>query len=182
MWPGPRPTFVPSGTLIHPAVWAQQTWAENWGRALPLGVKLGPHLRQCGQGWDLTACQVSPWSVEPFGHNTPASQTGQTDRQTGQIDRQRSDSAGRTVLQNGRPKMAEPIDWPFGLWIWVNQRKHKFNRIRQVAPMCPYGRARWRQVANIIEPSVCGGDAVLCQITFSICYYYYYSQGRVFNG
>jgi len=28
-----------------------------------------------------TACQVSSWSVQPFGHNTP---TSQTDRQTGQ--------------------------------------------------------------------------------------------------
>jgi len=31
MWPGPRPTFVPSGILIHPGVWPQQTWAENRG-------------------------------------------------------------------------------------------------------------------------------------------------------
>jgi len=31
MWPGPRPTFVPSDILIHPAVWPQKTWAENWG-------------------------------------------------------------------------------------------------------------------------------------------------------
>jgi len=31
MSPGPRPTSVPSGILIHPAVWLQQTWAENWG-------------------------------------------------------------------------------------------------------------------------------------------------------
>jgi len=31
MWPGPRPTFVPSGILIHPVVWPQQTWADNWG-------------------------------------------------------------------------------------------------------------------------------------------------------
>jgi len=30
MWPGLRPTSVPSGTLIHPAIWLQQTWAENW--------------------------------------------------------------------------------------------------------------------------------------------------------
>jgi len=21
LWPGPRPTFVPSGVLMHPAVW-----------------------------------------------------------------------------------------------------------------------------------------------------------------
>jgi len=31
MWLGPRPTSLPSATLIHPAVWPQQTWAKNWG-------------------------------------------------------------------------------------------------------------------------------------------------------
>jgi len=31
MWPGLRPTFLPSDILIHPAVWPQQTWAEKWG-------------------------------------------------------------------------------------------------------------------------------------------------------
>jgi len=30
VWPGPRPTSVPSGILIHPAIWPQQVWAENW--------------------------------------------------------------------------------------------------------------------------------------------------------
>jgi len=34
--PGPRPISLPSGILIHPAVWPQQTWAENWG-AVPFG-------------------------------------------------------------------------------------------------------------------------------------------------
>jgi len=32
---------------------------------------------------------------------------------------------------------AEPIDSPFGMWTSVGQRKHKFNRIHQVAPMYP---------------------------------------------
>jgi len=38
---GPKSTSVPSGILIHPAVWPQQTWAENWG-VVPLfrGVAL----------------------------------------------------------------------------------------------------------------------------------------------
>jgi len=31
MSPGPRPTSVPSGILIHPVVWPQLTWAEDWG-------------------------------------------------------------------------------------------------------------------------------------------------------
>ena len=36
MLPGPRPTSVQSVILIHPAVWLQQTWAENWSGAVPL--------------------------------------------------------------------------------------------------------------------------------------------------
>ena len=51
MWPRPRPAFAPSGILIHPAVWPQWTWAENWGGGLRLLVgngKLGPNLAQCG--------------------------------------------------------------------------------------------------------------------------------------
>jgi len=40
--PGPRPIFVPSGILSHPAVWPQQTWAENWGLCPLEGVELGP--------------------------------------------------------------------------------------------------------------------------------------------
>jgi len=27
---GPRPTSIPCGILIHPAIWPQQIWAENW--------------------------------------------------------------------------------------------------------------------------------------------------------
>jgi len=34
MSPGPRPTSISSGILIHPAVWPQRTWAENW-RVVP---------------------------------------------------------------------------------------------------------------------------------------------------
>ena len=29
--PGPRPTSIPSGILVHPAVWPQRTLAKNWG-------------------------------------------------------------------------------------------------------------------------------------------------------
>jgi len=57
--------------------------------------QLAPHLTHCGLGWGLPLYQVSSWSIQPFGHNTPTSQTGQKDRQTGQW----SDSTGRTVLQ-----------------------------------------------------------------------------------
>jgi len=37
MLPGPRPTFVVSGILIHPDLWPQQTWAEKWGLCPFLG-------------------------------------------------------------------------------------------------------------------------------------------------
>jgi len=68
------------------------------GDYAPLGEgELGPKLTRCGQGWGLPACQVSSWFVQLFGHNTPTSQTGQTDR-TGQ-ERQWSDSIRWTVLQ-----------------------------------------------------------------------------------
>ena len=31
------------------------------------------------------------------------------------------------------------------------------------------GGAHWRHLVNTIEPSVCGGDAALCQITLTTC-------------
>jgi len=37
MWPGPRPTAMPSGILNHPAIWPQQIWAENLLGAPPFG-------------------------------------------------------------------------------------------------------------------------------------------------
>ena len=48
MRPEPRPTFIASGILMHPAVWPQQTWAEKWGGLCPIfgDAKLGPHLTQ----------------------------------------------------------------------------------------------------------------------------------------
>ena len=64
-------------------------------------------------------------------------------------------------------EMAKPIKLPFGLWTRVDRMK--FNQIRQVAPMCPHGRAHWRHLANTTEVSACGGDEVLCQITLTTC-------------
>jgi len=34
---GSRPTCLPSGILIHRAIWSQQIWAENWGVLCPFG-------------------------------------------------------------------------------------------------------------------------------------------------
>jgi len=55
--------------------------------------------------------------------------------------------------------MAEPIHLPFRLWTRVGRGMHKFNRIRQVSPVCPHGKTRCRHLSNNIEPSVYDGDA-----------------------
>jgi len=65
---------------------------------------------------------------------------------------------------------AKPIDLTFGLWTRVGWRKHKFNCIRQTAPICPQRRTHWRHLANTTEPSVCGRDAVLRQTSLTTCY------------
>ena len=41
---GPWSTSVPSGILIHPAIWPQQTPAENLGGVPPFQGELGPHV------------------------------------------------------------------------------------------------------------------------------------------
>jgi len=75
---GLRSSSMPSGILIHAAIWPQQTWAENWGLCPLSEGELGPHLTQCGQGRGLPACQVSSWSIQLFGDSA---WTLQTDRQ-----------------------------------------------------------------------------------------------------
>jgi len=75
--------------------------------------------------------------------------------------------------------MAEPIDLPFGLWIRGDRRKHKFNRIRQVFANVPSYIGE--NLANTIESSVFGGDAALCQITLTTCYYSTYGDKKSFQ-
>jgi len=51
VWPGQKPSFVPSDLLIHPAVSTidmGRTFGGGW--AVPLGVELSPHLTQCSPG------------------------------------------------------------------------------------------------------------------------------------
>jgi len=65
MWPGPRATSMPSAILIHPAVWPQKSWVENWGAPPPFWGKLGPHLTQSrlGRGYVHTN-----WHLNPSSH------------------------------------------------------------------------------------------------------------------
>ena len=62
MWPGPRPTSIPSGILIYPAVWPQEAWAKNYGGGLCslFGEgELSPHLIQCRLYRGLPSYQVA---------------------------------------------------------------------------------------------------------------------------
>jgi len=34
------------------------------------------------------------------------------------------------------------------------------------------GGAHWRNLANAIEPSMCGGDAAFCQLTLTTSYFF----------
>jgi len=56
--PWPRPTSVPTGILIHTAVWPQQTWAKNCGLC-PLWGVLGPHLTLRGLGEPFAECGLT---------------------------------------------------------------------------------------------------------------------------
>ena len=80
IWPGPRPrpTSVPNGILIHPAVWTQKTWAENWGCA-PLGG--------AGSSSNIMWPRPRPTSITSGILIHPSvwpQYTNVTDRQTGQ--------------------------------------------------------------------------------------------------
>ena len=105
MWPGPRPTSVPSGTLSHPAVWPQQTWAEYWGAGLcTIWGELRPYLTQCGHGPRPTSVSsgiLIYQTVWPqYTNVTDSEAVDRQHKQTGrQAERQRSDSEGRNVLQ-----------------------------------------------------------------------------------
>ena len=79
---GLRPASLPSGILIHPAIWAQQIWLKIGGglcpfggcRAWSLSDTMWPGARPtCMPGFILIHPTVWP--------HTPASQTGQ-DKQT----------------------------------------------------------------------------------------------------
>jgi len=84
--------------FLGPPGWASAKWYLNpssrlattdmgqklWeGGLCPfLGGKLGPHLTQCGQGQGLPPCQISSWSIQPFGYTNVTDRQDGTDRKT----------------------------------------------------------------------------------------------------
>jgi len=86
MSPGPRSTSVPSGILIHPAVWPQQIREKNWGCAALGERELGLHLTQCGRGHAKFHFYPPNRLATIHQCHRQDRQTDRTDRQTGQTD------------------------------------------------------------------------------------------------
>ena len=150
MSPGARPTSVPSGIIIHPAVWPQQTWAENWGELCPFWGELGSHLRQRGRGWGLPPCQVSSQSIQPFGHNTPMSQTGQADR-----------THNGLIAQGKRLYKRSPIN---NLFLWSYEKlkvPYNSNNSNNNGSFSAVNTARGKQGSKPVLPSVLSTTTLL---------------------
>ena len=93
MSPGPRSTSLPSGILIHSAVWLPQTWAENWGVLCPFSWWAGSPFKTMWPG-------PRPTSVPSFVliHPTVWPQyTDVTDRT------ERTDRQDRSPIVQGEP-------------------------------------------------------------------------------
>jgi len=108
LWHGPMPTPVPSGILIQPAVWRQQTWAENWGLC-PFGD------RGAGSSSNTMWPGPSPTSVRGFSLIRPTvwpQYTNVTDDRQTDSYRKRTDNIGRTVLQTVAQKSKGPGQSP----------------------------------------------------------------------
>ena len=65
--------------------------------------------------------------------------------------------------------MAEPIDLLFGSWPRVGWKKHKFNHIRQVVPMCPH-EGTFAPASEYDWPFHLRRQYALCQITLTTCW------------
>jgi len=62
-------------------------------------------------------------------------------------------SVCRSVTVVSPAQTAESIEITFGLWTRMHPRKHVL-----------HGGAHWRNLANTIEPSMCGGDAAFVKL------------------
>jgi len=108
--PGPKPTSIPSGILIHAAIWPQQIWAENSGGCAPLGrgswvpIK---HNAARAEAYVHVKFQFDPSNRLATVHQRTNVTDRQIDRQTDRQTGQRSDSIGRAVLQTVAQKMTK---------------------------------------------------------------------------
>jgi len=102
---------------LNPSSRLATTWAENWG--------LCPFW-EGRASFPSNTIWPGPRPTTILIHSTVWPQyTNVTDRQDKQTDR--TDNGPIHMVNrftNGRPKMAEPIEMPFGLWTRMGQRKH----------------------------------------------------------
>jgi len=72
------PISIPSGILIHPAIWPQQIWAENWG--CPFRGRGARYPSNTMWPWPTPTCMPSFILIHPtFGQSTPTSQRDRQD-------------------------------------------------------------------------------------------------------
>jgi len=87
--PGPRKTSMPSGILVHPAVWPQRTLAENWGLCTFRGGGAGSASNTPWPGPRPT-CKQSFMLIHPTIWPQCSNVTDrQTNIETNKTDRQR---------------------------------------------------------------------------------------------
>ena len=156
MSPGPRPTFLPSGILIHPAVWRRRTLAKNWGLCPSFGGA-GPNLIMWPGPWPTT--MPSFILIHPTVWPQYTNVTDRTDRQ----DRERSDSTGGTVLQTVAPPpppkkknfFNKNVCWSHVTNMHIRDILPRFYR----APLCESGIYAMVSVCQS-EQSVCLSQAI----------------------
>ena len=93
-----RPTSIPSGILIHAAIWPQQIWAQNWCSVLLSGRGSGFPSNTMWPG-------PRPTSVPNFIHLDPSNRLDtvhQRHRQTDRTDRQ-TDTQHNGPIAQGEP-------------------------------------------------------------------------------
>jgi len=97
-----RPSSIPSGILIHAAIWPQQIWAENWVEAVPLwGGGAGSPSNTMWPG-SMPTCVPSFILIRP---TVWPQCTNVTDRQTDRTDRTDNGLIEYAIrFTNGRPK------------------------------------------------------------------------------
>ena len=76
--------------------------------------------------------------------------------------------ASGTIFDSRGEFSRQAIWWIDGLFRGSKERCHG----NHVLAFCIWG-AHWRYLVNTTESSVYGGDAALCQISLTTCYYYY---------
>jgi len=94
-----KPTSIPSGILIHPAIWPQRTWAKNWGAVSLLGGGVGSLSNTMWPG-PRSTCVLSFIPI----HKTVWQQyTNVKDRRERQAGQDRTDRQDNGPIESGEP-------------------------------------------------------------------------------